>query len=345
MLNNKKILIIRLSAIGDTIHTLPMVYTIKSQYPNCKIGWVVEAKAKLFVENNPLIDKCFIIDTNRKNLFEIIKQIRKEQYDIALDSQQLFKSGIILGLCAAKQKITLSGGREFSWIFADKIVKSKTKLFDTNYHVVKRNIELCEYLGCQADEIAFPTPVISFERKDKVESILPQNKPIVAIAPATTWINKHISNEIWINILDYIQEKYKEKINVILTGSKKEAELINYIIEKSKYKSAVNLCGKTNLLELLYLYSKCKLVLTPDSGSAHIAWASKEPNIIAFFTSTSSKRTGPLGDKYISLQSFAQCSPCMKKNCQNKTNKNICTFSFNTDEIKKYIDSFLKNVL
>ena len=84
---------------------------------------------------------------------QTFEKIRKENYDIALDPQQLFKSGIILGLCGAKKKITLSGGRELSWLFANKIVKSKTKLFDINYHVVKRNLELCEFLGCNVDKI------------------------------------------------------------------------------------------------------------------------------------------------------------------------------------------------
>ena len=69
MLNDKKILIVRLSAIGDTIHTLPMISALKSTYPTCQIGWVVESKAKMFVENNPLVDKCFVIDKKRKNFF------------------------------------------------------------------------------------------------------------------------------------------------------------------------------------------------------------------------------------------------------------------------------------
>ena len=65
--NGKKILIVRLSAIGDTIHTLPMLSALKNKYPDCKIGWVVESKAKLFVENNPLVDFCYVIDKKRKN--------------------------------------------------------------------------------------------------------------------------------------------------------------------------------------------------------------------------------------------------------------------------------------
>lgn len=341
MLNNKKILIIRLSAIGDTIHTLPMIYVLKKKYPECQIGWIVSSKAKMFVEKNPLIDKCFILDKKQKNFFKIIKQIRKEKYDIALDPQQLFKSGVILGLCGAKKKVTLSGGREFSWIFANKIVKSKTKLFDINYHVVKRNLELCEYLGCTTDEIKIPVPKIDTESKEFVQTLLPKNdKPIVAIAPATTWRNKHISNDIWIELMEYIGNKAE----IIITGSKKDEKLIENLIEKSKNPTIINIAGKTDLLELKELYSYCKLVITPDSGSAHIAWAAQKPCVISMYSATSAKRTGPFGDenKYFSIQSIAQCSPCMKKKCTNKKNKEICTLCFNVDELKSYIDKVLK---
>ena len=250
----------------------------------------------------------------------------------------------MLGLCGAKQKITLSGGREFSFLFANKIVKAKTKLFDINYNVVKRNLELCEYLGCNTDEIIFSLPEICENKKEKIKNLLPEAKSIVALAPATTWQNKHISNDIWVKILDYLQGVYGEKINVIFTGSIKDKKLADYICENSAHKDTINLCGQTDLLELLYLYTKCSLVITPDSGSAHIALAAKEPYIISLFTSTSAKRTGPIGEKYISIQSSAKCSPCMKKKCM-QSNKNICTKSFNFEEIKKYIDTFLKNSL
>ena len=339
MLNNKKILIIRLSAIGDTIHTLPMISTLKSTYPDCKIGWVVENKAKMFVENNPLIDKCFVVNKKRDNFFKIIKEIRKEKYDYALDPQQLFKSGIILGLCGAKKKITLSGGRELSWLFANKIVKSKTKLFDINYHVVKRNLELCEFLGCNVDKINFPTPKATEESKKKVQELLfKSNKPLVALAPATTWVNKHLPNDFWVEIADYLENK----ADIILTGSIKDEKLINYIIENSKNKNLKSLAGETDLIELKEVFSNCDLVITPDSGSAHIAWAAQNPKIISIFTSTSAKRTAPFGDeKYFSYQSLANCSPCMKKKCYNKKDKYICTQCFAIDDIKKQIDIML----
>lgn len=340
MLNDKKVLIIRLSAIGDTIHTLPMVYSIKKQFPSCQIGWVVESKAKMFVENNPMIDKCFVIDKKRKNLFKIIKQIRKEHYDIALDPQQLLKSGIILGMCGAKKKITLSGGREFSWIFANKIVKAKKELFDINYHVVKRNLELCEYLDCNTEEISFPTPNITEEQKDKIFQSLPKSDlPVIAIAPATTWRNKHINNNLWVELINYLDGK----VNVILTGSIKDEALINHLMDKTSNKNVVNFAGKTDLIELKELYSNCKMVITPDSGSAHIAWAAQTPAVISLFSATSANRTAPFGNtnKYFSIQSNVNCSPCMKKKCANKEHKECCTNSFNIEQIKAYIEAIL----
>ena len=344
MLNNKKILIIRLSAIGDTIHTLPMVNALKKKYPECKIGWVVESKAKMFVENNPLIDKCFVIDKKRKNFFRVIKRIRKENYDIALDPQQLLKSGIILELSGAKRKITLSGGRELSWVFANEIVKAKTKLFDINYHVVKRNLELCEYLGCDVDEIFFPTPEISEDDKEITKSLLPHGeKPVVAFAPATTWRNKHLPLDFWLEVVNYL----KDKANIIFTGSIKDTNLINNIIENADNKDLKNLAGETNLIELKELFSHCKLIITPDSGSAHIAWAAQTPYVITLFTATSAKRTGPFDEaneentKYFSIQSKAVCSPCMKKKCHNKSENEICTGNFDIEKIKKIIDKIL----
>ncbi len=347
MLDGKKILIIRLSAIGDTIHTLPMVWALKKTYPDCEIGWVVESKAKMFVENNPLIDKCFIINKKRDNFFKVMNQIQAENYDYALDSQQLLKSGIVLGLSGAKNKLTLSGGREFSWLFASKIIKAKHPLFDINYHVVKRNLELCEFLGCDVSEIEFPSPEISEEEKANINSLISDfsdsQKPLIAISPATTWINKHLPNSFWSEIIDFLDGR----ANIVLTGSIKDEKLINHIMESSKNKNAKNLAGKTDLLELKELFSKCKLIITPDSGSAHIAWVSKEPNIISLFCATSANRTAPFDDnkngiqKYFSYQAEVECSPCMKKKCRNKQSRLICTQSFDIEEIKNRINSIL----
>ena len=114
----KKILIIRLSAIGDTIHTLPFLNALRRNFPDAQIHWVVEDKAEFFVKQAKNVDKVYVIPKREwkkeKNIFKklnsfckLTDQLRREKYDIAIDVQQLLKSGIILGLCGAKRKISV----------------------------------------------------------------------------------------------------------------------------------------------------------------------------------------------------------------------------------------------
>ena len=148
--NIKKILIIRLSALGDTIHTLPFANALRKKYPNVQLDWIVEDKAEKFILNNPLLNNVYVLERKKwkemnfynvlKEFFLIIKKIRSEQYDIVIDTQQLLKSAILMGLSKGKRKIALDGGREFSWLFANEIIKTNRKQFDIDYHVVKRNL-------------------------------------------------------------------------------------------------------------------------------------------------------------------------------------------------------------
>ncbi len=338
-----KILIIRLSALGDTIHTLPLVACIKKAYPNCTIGWVVEDKAKHFVENNPLIDKTYVIPKkewkkrgfsfqNLKEFFSITNDIKKENYDIALDTQQLLKSGLILGFSGAKRKITLDKGREFSSFFANEIIKTQRPLFDINYHVVERNLDLVRYLGVNCDEINFALPEISQSTQKHVDDLIKnidKSKPIVVISPATTWENKHWTEK---NFSEVVKELTKFS-NIIITGTANDTELVNNIKTLSNCENILDLSAQTTLEDLTYLFSKATLVISPDSGSANIAWATQKPYVITLFTATSANRTAPFGDKYFAIQSDVICSPCMKRKCANKDHYLCCQNSITAQDV------------
>ncbi len=352
-LNNKKILIIRLSALGDTIHTLPMANALKKEYPNAILDWVVEDKASKFIINNPLINNVYELPKkkwkqnknkveNLKEFFEIIKKIRKEKYDIVLDTQQLLKSGIILGLSKGKRKITLNDGREFSGVFANEIIKTGRKQFDLYYHVVKRNMEFAKYLGCKDLDIEFKLPNFeneySKEIKEKV-SRLDKTKKTIVIAPATTWRNKHWNIKSWVEIIN----TFKDSCNIIITaGSNKEKELAERILSFITGGNILNLSGQTSLSDLVYIYQNCDLLISPDSGSAHIAWATGKCKIFTVFFATSSARTAPFGDNYYAYSSNSKCSPCMKKFCKLKANKYNCIYNLNSEKLINNIKKVLQ---
>jgi len=346
-----KILIIRLSALGDTIHTLPLAYALRKKYPNVQLDWIVEDKASKFVINNPLINKVYELPRkkwksnknkfqNIKEFFKIISEIQKENYDVVIDTQQLLKSSLIMGLSKGKRKIALDGGREFSWLFANEIIKTTRKQFDINYHVVKRNLEIANYLECDVSKIKFVIPDFSNEISEEVKSTIKKidsSKKTILIAPATTWDNKHWITQGWVDVIN----EFKNDYNIILTASDKEKHITEAIKHQVNDKNIIDLTGKTTLSDLTFIFNHCDLVISPDSGSAHIAWAQGKPKILTLFFATSKNRTAPFGEKYYSISSDIKCSPCMTKKCKNKLLKNECCNKINSKEIINIV----KNVL
>ena len=332
----KKVLILRLSALGDTIHTLPAAYAIKKSFPDCKIGWVVEDKAQLFINGNPLVDKCFVLPKkewkkrgfsfqNIIDFMNIIDEINEQHYDAVLDTQQLFKSASLLPFLNIKRKITLTGGREFSFLFSNEIYQESHGLFDPNYHVVKRNLEFAKHLGAETDEIKFVLKQPEIAVVDKITdllSVLDTNKKTVICSPATTWENKHWSELHWSKTLNFL----KGKANIVFTGTDADKPLIERIVSGSQLSAEdyLNLAGLTNLEELAEVFSRSDVVISPDSGSAHIAWAVDKPFVITLFSATAEKRSAPFGEKCFVLAPELDCRPCLKKNCKRKSEKNLC---------------------
>ncbi|MDD3236581.1 MAG: glycosyltransferase family 9 protein [Candidatus Gastranaerophilales bacterium] len=336
-----KILIIRLSALGDTIHTIPLAVALKKKYPDCEIGWVVDDKAKHFILNNPVVDKCFVLPRKKwkkrglkwrsvREFLAVVRRINSENYDIVIDAQQLFKSSSIMPFLNIKRKLTNTDGREFSWIFANEFLKNDRRQFDKNYHVVKRNLEFAKYLGASEEEVAFVLPEISEKTKEKIDgllSVLDKNKKNVVLAPATTWKNKHWKRENWLQLANELSGS----VNIILTGSSQDTELSSFIEKNINFK-VLNLTGLTTLEELTEVIKRADAVVSPDSGSAHIAWATQKPSVVSIFCATSPDRTAPFGEKYISLGATVDCAPCMKKRCK-QNNGILCTASVTVLEV------------
>lgn len=350
----KKILIIRLTSLGDVIFTIPLACTLKAGDEDVKIGWVVAEKGLGVIKNNPCGDNCHFVPLAEwkkrpfslktfKEFLKIIKEIRSEKYDIALDCQQMFKNLFLFWFCGAKRRITFKDARELSILGGNEFIAPKAGFRDFNYHIVERNLDFARHLGIEPKNIEFSLPENSSETKNKVNDLikhLDETKPLVVISPATTWENKHWAEENWAKLIDAVSSK----CNLIFTGAASEGQLVERILSKTKENiNYTNLAGKTNIEELRELFSRAKLVISPDSGSAHLAWAAVNPAVITIFTCTPAKRFGPYGNekKYFSISANLACQPCFKKKCKLKKEKNICRNYPGADEIINIVNQLL----
>lgn len=348
-LNNKKILIVRLSAIGDTIHGLPVLNAIKRENPDVHISWLVEKESSFLLKENPFVDKLFIFDKSglKKNglsfdslslMKGLVSSLKKEQFDIAIDLQGLFKSGLLTALSGAKRKIGFKGTREFAEFFLNERVDAG-KIFDDNEHVIEKNMKLARHLGIKDLSVGYCLPLISEDIKTKIDDILcfaDSTKKIVAIIPVTTWQTKFWPEEHWRELLTYLNPKF----NVVITGIEKDLPYISSITDHLPDDSFTNLAGKTSLLDLIELFSRIDIVIGVDTGPLHLAVATETPQVISILGPTSAKRNGALGHK--NLYTDLSCQPCHKKKCALEPEKAIlCMKTLKPERVIETVESFL----
>lgn len=326
----KKVLIIKLSSLGDVIFTIPLSHCL--QDAGYEVTWLVSEKGYDILKNNECVDKVILAPIfkwrkrgfsiqNYKEFWEIIKTLRKEKFDISIDAQMMYKSLFFNMFCGAKRRITSKNAKEFSKLganeFADKISYSPEIPIVLNY------LKFAEYLEIKDIEKNFKVslPQRSETEKTRVTELLKDldlSKKIIVIAPATTWTNKHWNIENWKSLVDNLSDN----ANIVFTGTEQD----NKLIEKINNNNYINLAGRTNLMELIEVFSRADIVIAPDSGSAHLAWAASKPAVITIFTCTPKNILAPYGDKnkYIAFSGDLSCQPCFKKKCKLKTNKNVC---------------------
>jgi 3-deoxy-D-manno-octulosonic-acid transferase/heptosyltransferase-1 len=318
------ILIVKLSAIGDVIHTLPSLAALRRLYPDAHITWVVEEAAADIIKNHPYLNE--VIVSRRKswskdiqkgkilkplfNMRSLIKELRRQRYDLVIDFHGLFKSSIIVLLSLGKRKLGYDSLQELSGLFLNEKIPE-----DMNKHAVDRYLDFPRYLGAKVDNVEFILPQNN-DAEAKVQLLMSKykldDKKFIAINPIAYWETKLWDNGNFARLADLIKENLK--MNVVFTGSEKNA--LERITSKMKTEG-INLGGRTSLSELAYLYKKARFLITTDSGPMHLAAAVGTP-VIALFGPTDPARTGPYGKGHTIIRADLPCSPCFLKKCATR---------------------------
>ena len=342
------ILIVKLSAIGDVVHTLPLLEVLRKNFPRARIDWLVEEEASQIIDGHRGIDH--IIVSHRKSwqrrLFKVreqsavlgevnrfLRELRCNEYDLVIDLQGLFKSGLLTGLSKGKRKIGFTGGREGGHLF----LTERPYFVDYNQHAVDRYLKTAEYLGCDKDSWKGDIPIRQSDKRyiDKlIKDNGIQNERLVAINPMARWKTKLWESEKFAALADRIQKELS--CRVIFTGSGHDRSDIDKIIENMEERPA-NLAGHTSLKGLAYLYSKCRHLISTDTGPMHMAAAMGCP-VIALFGPTAPWRTGPYGKGHRVIRDEIECSPCFKKRCSHMT----CMRNISVGRVFDTIKGFFK---
>jgi len=276
-----KIAIVKLSAMGDIIHAMVALQYLKKANPSLQIDWIVEQGFASVLEGNPDIDNILpvnlkAIKKDKKKVFEQIKLVKayaKNNYDLVIDAQGLFKSAMTAKLLgknrAGFSKDSIREGVA-SYFYAQKVDIA----YDAN--TVDRNAKvMSEPLGVEiTKQMILDKEPFLFYDDAVVLSELSQNKKNIIFVIGSTWESRNYPKEKFAKIADALEQ------NVLVAwGSEEEKEKAEWIENHSTYVKAL---PKINLNALKAIIGKSDLLIGNDTGPTHMAWGLNVPSITIF---------------------------------------------------------------
>lgn len=323
-----RVLIVKLSAIGDVVHTLPALTMLRRNVPDARITWLVEAAGAELLEGHPALDRVLVVPrhewrslTARHRWFAaargftgFVGELRRDAYDLAIDFQGLAKSGIWMRFARATRKAGFDRGlqrNEGAWLALNERIPP----ISIERHALERGLHLVEALGFAPQPIAYDlalgSEVVAEAARLLGELGLAPDQPFVAVNPVTRWPTKDWEATRFAAAADRLNQA---GLPAVFTGAPGDRAAID-AIGAAMTTPIRRLDGRTRLKVLAEICRRARVVLSTDTGPMHIAVAVGTP-VVALFGPTAPWRTGPHGESNEVLRLELPCSPCFRRRCQ-----------------------------
>lgn len=286
----KRLLVVKLSALGDLFHAVPVVHQLSEHY-GCKVDWVTQPEYVELLKCHQDVDR--VISFPRKgglaDIRTFLRTLRVRRYDLALDLQGLTKSGLVMGLCRSKRKIGSSHPREAANLF----VRETPPVTGATPHAMDVLFDTLRYLKVDTGQVSYP---LTF----KLNPELPKEEGlVVALAPRSRWISKDWPECRFMELGKRLVQENKCALWIL--GGAEDAE-IGDRLQGELGQACTNLCGKHPLLALGPILKRVNCLVSNDSGPMHFAAAVGTP-LVALFGPTDPAKTGPYGSGHLVIRS------------------------------------------
>jgi lipopolysaccharide heptosyltransferase I len=311
-----RILLIKLSSLGDVIHALPTLEALRSLYPRGQITWLVEDTYAPVLAGHPALDEVWPVPrprpgnglflANVQEALRVARRLRMEPFDLVIDLQGLLKSAGWAALARGARKLGYDRTREFSYLF----LTERLAPFDPEAHAVWRYLNVARHLGAPS---APPRFRLGLRLPENLHQLLgPETgQPLAVLHPGARWPTKLWPAAHFARLAGWLARD--QGFRVVITGSPGDRGLAREIVTRAEG-PLLNLAGRTSLGELAALLGKARLAVTTDTGPMHLAAALGTP-VAALFGPTAPWRTGPFGHGHEVVRLALPCSPCFRRHC------------------------------
>lgn len=310
----RRVLLIKPSAIGDVVHTLPILNLLRKRWPEAHIAWLLTPACAGLLEGHPLLNEVILFERRRfgrswrhpssaAGLWSFMKSLRRRRFDLVIDLQGLLRSGWMSWQTRSPIRIGFAGAREFAPLF----YTHRVDVGDGEQHAVDRYLKLAAALGCEGP-VEFPFHVTDADREGAA-ALLNGDERYAVLIPGTNWQTKRWPVENYAALVRPLRDRFG--LATVVAGSPDESALADQV-------GGINVAGETSLRQLVALLQRADLVVANDSGPMHIAAALGMP-LVTPFGPTNPVRTGPYRRQDSVLRIDIPCSPCYSRRCSHQS--------------------------
>jgi len=324
----RRILIVKLSALGDVAHALPVIDYVGGVAPGAEVDWVVDRRFAGLLEGNPRLRRVVPLDLKRwkrewstpearREASAAVARLREGRYEVAFDLQGNSKSGVIARLSGAPLRYGFDrdGAREApNLLFTNR----KVALRQEDRHISQKLLRIVSApFGGEFDLSSLRAEIPATEAQERraaevVRETFPSSSPLVVLHAGTTWNTKKMDPAFWAEALRGLRGRYPRMGVFLSWGSEEERRDAETIRESAG--GRVVLLPKLSLGELAAVYRLCGHLMAPDTGPLHVA-AAAGAKTVSVFRVTDGNRNAPFGPRHRFLQAPMPCTACLRKRC------------------------------
>jgi heptosyltransferase-1 len=325
----RRILIVKLTAMGDVLHALPAVTYLRGKAPSAEIHWAVDARFAELLEGNPGIAKVVPLPIKEwrervgspatwREAAAAVSLLRRERYDVAFDVQGNIKSGVVTYLSGAPVRCgfprTAAREPQNAWF-----TNLRPAAADTDRHVTQMILRVVSApfggefsLGDLPAEVAIP-PRAMAEAGRILSEALPGAAPRLAVHPGTTWSTKRMDPVFWAKTVRILRERFPSLGTFLSWGT--EEERVDCLAIRRLAQGRVALLPQLGFKALAAAYRACGYMMGPDTGPLHLA-AAAGARTMSVFRATDGRRNAPVGPDHRFLQAPLPCTACLRRRCE-----------------------------
>lgn len=287
-LNGARVAIVMMSAIGDAVHTLPVVNSLRAAAPNVHLTWVIQPGPHGLVANHPAVDEFVRFDRKRgwRAFADVRRALAGRRFDLVLALQVYLKAGLVTAMIDSPRKLGFdrARARDFNWLFTSERIAPRGQR-----HVQDQYFEFLEHLGVPPllEWRLGPTP----EEEARYAPLLAEvDRPAVALVVGTSKPGKEWPAERYAQLVDALEGDLG--VRTLLVGGRSPRELEAAATIRRLARHAPLDLLEWDLRRLVYLLGRADVLVSPDTGPLHVGVALGTPTV-ALMGYTNPKRVGP----------------------------------------------------